>query len=512
MKHGSRALGLLGLMVLGMMAFGAGGAQAQLPGESKAGAFLINLGVALLATFTGEQFGEFSLLLVPVRGIEIKCSISHFNEGKINTRFDASAKVEFLECKTFTHGGKIHETCKIKGSSLEKGATIIIKALILPVSHGGQNFVLFEPLEGTSFTTISFEAGKFCPVPLSNPVSGAFVALVHGGVESTLLFSEAFQLLTGDKVNFGAVPAYIQGSMSLELTGAHLGQKLGVGELTHQEKLEHEAQLIHSAELVHKGQLEHTAKLAHEIKLALELKHLEHTHELEVLAHEAKLALEKEHLAHGHELLNLEHEAKLPSGSLPESTKVGNFLVNLGNALLATVSASQIGEGYILVAGRGLEFTCASFHVTEGKINTAADAVGKVIFLGCASYSHETGELLPCELKTAGTITAEALILPIVHGGDTFLLFEPIEGATNLTIISYKSGTGCVLPLNNAVSGSLVAKVDSAGAIKQLILFNENIQLLTADKLTFGTFPSYVIGHAQVELTGSHAGQKLGIH
>jgi hypothetical protein len=197
---------------------------------------------------------------------------------------------------------------------------------------------------------------------------------------------------------------------------------------------------------------------------------------------------------------------------LPGASSAGTFLINLGSALLATVTGKQLGTGFLLVAARDLKIECSSFDIEEGKINTSTDAQGKVVFLGCISKNHAGVTLADCQLKELETIRASALILPILHGGLTYVLFEPIPPATIFATPSYKAGTPCTLPLNNPVTGAVTALVKTLDAVVQPLLFSEAIQLLTGDKLAFGGFPAYINAEADVELTAPHAGQKLGIH
>lgn len=199
-------------------------------------------------------------------------------------------------------------------------------------------------------------------------------------------------------------------------------------------------------------------------------------------------------------------------GQLPGESKVGEFLVNLGPVLLVTATASQLGTGFLLVAGRDLKLECTSFDITAGKLNSSTDAAIEAVFLGCLAFSHAGVHLKDCQLKELETIRASTLVLPILHGGLTYALLEPVPPATTFATITYKSGTACTLPLNNPVAGSITALIKTLDAVKQPILFSEAIQLLTGDKLAFGGFPAYLNAEADVELSGEHLGQKLGIH
>ena len=200
---------------------------------------------------------------------------------------------------------------------------------------------------------------------------------------------------------------------------------------------------------------------------------------------------------------------------LPGLSTLGSITIGpeLKEASLHNVTGRQINAGSLLVKNRDLKIECQSLHVEEGKINSKTDGAGKVTFLKCLSFSLSTGtHLKDCQFKTLETITASALILPILHNNLTYLLFEPLVPGTPFTTVSYKEGTPCTLPLNNPVTGSVTALVDALEAVKQLILFSEAIQLLTGDKLAFGGNPAYIDGHAEIELLAPDAGQELGIH
>ncbi|HWN08232.1 MAG TPA: hypothetical protein VNO50_02990 [Pyrinomonadaceae bacterium] len=197
----------------------------------------------------------------------------------------------------------------------------------------------------------------------------------------------------------------------------------------------------------------------------------------------------------------------------PATNSPGEFLVNLGSALLATFIGEQLGKGYLLVQARDLKIECTGFDLTNGKINSSTDASAEAIFLGCVLLTHAGLPLEGCEFKELGIIKSSYLVLPILHGGVNYLLFEPLTG-TNFTVISFKAGQGCILPLNNPKTGSIVAKVGALDAVVQTITFGEAIQLLVGDVVKYGALnnTAYLTGTVHISLLGSHFGQKLGIH
>jgi hypothetical protein len=193
--------------------------------------------------------------------------------------------------------------------------------------------------------------------------------------------------------------------------------------------------------------------------------------------------------------------------------QLGQYLVNLGSALLATFQGWQVGGGLLTVKARDLKLECAALSVSEGKINSSTDASGKVEFTGCVSYSLSTGvKLADCQLKTLETITASFLALPSLVSPETYVLFESIPPATVFATISYKSGTACTLPLNNPVTGSVVMRIPFLDLYAQTGEFHPKNQELTGDKLSFGGFTAFLQGSVWTELLGTHFGQKIGIH
>ncbi len=237
--------------------------------------------------------------------------------------------------------------------------------------------------------------------------------------------------------------------------------------------------------------------------------------------------------AQTHEELLKAHMAHNKSGGLlnpnplaHQKEPLGQFLVNLGAALLATIVAALEGTRVLLIAGRSLEVRCTGLGLIGAKIDSSTDALGEVQFTGCKVFDHKTLNELPnCQLKELETIRMAFSVLPMRHGGEAFLLFEGralthqegleagLEGGLPpFAFVSFKPGIGCTLPLNNPVSGKFVALVGALDAVTQSISLSEGIQLLLGALLNFGGFPAYYTAKVTVELSGAHAGQKLGIH
>ncbi|HWM55824.1 MAG TPA: hypothetical protein VNO20_10600 [Solirubrobacterales bacterium] len=201
-------------------------------------------------------------------------------------------------------------------------------------------------------------------------------------------------------------------------------------------------------------------------------------------------------------------------GQLPGGSTLGEFLVNLGTPIKNAATGVQLEIGYLLVEARDLKIECETLKVDFGAITNLTDGTTEVRFLGCVVNNHEGNPITGCEFKELGTVKAAALVLPKVHNGERFLLFKPLEGVTNLAVVSFKGGQGCILPLNNPVTGSVVAKVtgNELNATTQPILFNETNQLLSGDVLKYGSLANtaYLDGTGHVKLSDPES--KLGIH
>jgi hypothetical protein len=226
-KHGIRSLALAAMAALGVMAFGTGGAQAQapeLPGKSTAGSFSVNLATPSGQALVGEQLGA-GYLLIQARDLKIECQKGIATSGAISNATSAQVTITFEGCIANNHKGE-----PLKGCQLKELETIKASALALPIVHGGERFLLFEPLVGSVYTILTFKSETVCALPLTSPVSGSAVAKVEGGLEGeaqTIVFSETIQLLSGDVLKYGAFvnTAYLNGIADIELEG---GGKLGV--------------------------------------------------------------------------------------------------------------------------------------------------------------------------------------------------------------------------------------------------------------------------------------------
>ena len=229
MRHAEQATRIFGLSLLaalGLMALSTVAAQAEnLTNGGVAGQYRV-LGAAPLVneTYLENQEGTWKLL-VAGRGLDIKCSSGHA-KGAFQSETQVLATLMFQECLVLEHNTTNHITnCEV----LDK--TINAVVLVLPRLHGGKLYLLFEGDPASQPLATIVIHGAMCPLPLSNPLKGSFVAEIDPNEEVVLpllLFSEAIQKLLGDKLQFGAFEGFIAASSLLELTGAHKGCKFGV--------------------------------------------------------------------------------------------------------------------------------------------------------------------------------------------------------------------------------------------------------------------------------------------
>lgn len=194
---------------------------------------------------------------------------------------------------------------------------------------------------------------------------------------------------------------------------------------------------------------------------------------------------------------------------LTDGGKAGSFTI-LGSAALvpgATFTGAQVGASKLLVPGRNLTIECKKGAFLEGKFLNSTEALTKVLLLECRALvlSKETEEVAGCFITNGKDITATAIILARLHGGELFLLIHPEPGQP-LTHVTFEPNKGCALPLLNVVSGLTSALDDSPTAISHLLLFSQAIQALLGVKLLFGGFESFIDSHWTASLTGIHLG------
>jgi hypothetical protein len=181
----------------------------------------------------------------------------------------------------------------------------------------------------------------------------------------------------------------------------------------------------------------------------------------------------------------------------------------------ATFTGTFASTTRIIVPARSAEASCTSGHVEEGK------AYGTVLhltfkFLGCHAYNiqdvaHtypllEGGKELPCTIPN-GTVEMKLRAVPVLHNGETFLLFEPLltgakeEKTIPVTLIEFE-GESCPLPKDVLITGTFVGLPLQLNTASQLLSFTPTITLLfqeanlPGDKLLFGKNEVYLEAHA----------------
>lgn len=194
---------------------------------------------------------------------------------------------------------------------------------------------------------------------------------------------------------------------------------------------------------------------------------------------------------------------------LTDGGKAGSFQISKGGALLATLTGKSEGHIRILEPGRNLTILCSKLEFLEGEILSSEAALVKILYLECIAllFSKESVEI-PCKLVGGGILT-QLRALAKTHEGNPYILLE--GDPTTIGVIQYESGTGCPLPLNNSIVGSVIGEVTPGEGVSRLIQFKEPIQKLFQDKINYGTLELILDANIVLELTGAHAGQSWGI-
>jgi hypothetical protein len=200
-------------------------------------------------------------------------------------------------------------------------------------------------------------------------------------------------------------------------------------------------------------------------------------------------------------------QAALPGESTPGEFKVLNAAINLA----VTFKGEEELPTTFLIPGRNIDIICSEGITEEGKFISKKEGLAKLLYGGCEVFEHNTLKKSPCHVAPSLDITLKAIFLPILHGKKLFVLLEP-DGSTVFGVVTFKSGTGCVLPLSTKIEGSISAEVEEGEGVTRLLEFDEAIQKLTGDVFKFGAFEMYIkFSGLVIELTGNHAGCKWGI-
>lgn len=222
-RNGLKAIGLSFLAVLGLMAFMAGGAQANWLAELEAGKELKALTTNETVAASAHTVGK---LAVAAKKIEFRCTTLASSGLKlVASSVTAEGKVSFTGCKAFSPIGSETEqkNCKPVEPIVAGG-----KALV--VLHETKNFVLFEPeTTGGVFTTV--EVPELCALTETSKVTGSLVAecltfatLAKSdckvGEVTHLIQPTPAGLFPADVLKFGASEATLAGVAATKLSGA----------------------------------------------------------------------------------------------------------------------------------------------------------------------------------------------------------------------------------------------------------------------------------------------------
>jgi uncharacterized cupredoxin-like copper-binding protein len=184
--------------------------------------------------------------------------------------------------------------------------------------------------------------------------------------------------------------------------------------------------------------------------------------------------------------------------------------------LLATVTGKlETGTTALLLSpGRNLTIHCSGLVVNSGALETTTLAHGEVTFSSCTVKAHK-GEEIECTVDQP--IVAKAEIKPNLHlekekTTKLFVTAEPLENlATGIFTKITLKGAFCPIAATYNITGKVSAEVTANDAVVNLITATEAFSKLVGDTLRFGAFEAFLIGKAELELTGAHVGFKFGV-
>jgi hypothetical protein len=211
-----RVFGLSILSALSLMAMFVVSAQASEFWVGKTGSFL-------LATATGAQVGS-GKLLVEKRGITITCETGVVTSGALETKTSGKGTAEFSKCTVLN----FVDNKELTACSVDQ--PIKAEATLLPGEHPGaaNKRVIAEPV-GELFTTVKV-TGEACASKGTYPIKGFVSAEIteNGKIVNKVVASRTYSELVKDSLSFGAFPAFIDATATVELTGVHKGIAFGV--------------------------------------------------------------------------------------------------------------------------------------------------------------------------------------------------------------------------------------------------------------------------------------------
>lgn len=223
-----KALGL-SAMVLGLMAFSAGSAQAETGANWMLNGSNVTAGLLPSIDITNLDGGSV-LLATKIAGASViyECTAAKLigakleTEGKITNGF----KVKFTGCETFLNL-TLSALCVPKSAGQANGTveTLALKGLMQ--LHSSEPVVKIEPKEGANLAVFTHE--EECSLPENVPLRGYLVlkdSKTEGDIELVAhLIAEhklTYMYVLSDTPEHAAIMA---GSANVVLTGAHAGLK-----------------------------------------------------------------------------------------------------------------------------------------------------------------------------------------------------------------------------------------------------------------------------------------------
>ena len=166
--------------------------------------------------------GTEFLILVPAMSLIIHCNNLQVVDGLLFATNVAHATLSWTGCATL-QGGKTSPGCK-------PSEPWEAKAIIKPILHNGEIYLLFSPLEaGKNLAVVKFNE-EACALPSENPVRTSFVMECYKGVlvlddckvakvTHTLKFAPK-ALFGGDTLTWGLNPMEVHGEFEFFMLGA----------------------------------------------------------------------------------------------------------------------------------------------------------------------------------------------------------------------------------------------------------------------------------------------------
>jgi hypothetical protein len=222
----ARALGLSLVVVLGLMALGASGAQGNWLILHNGGTSEAKVSVVVSAQSEGN------IKVADAFTTEILCSTFAAQELVLTEKSTSgSGKVKFSGCKTW-QSGKQQANCKPVEPIVAGGETHL-------VLHNGKNYLLYLPTSGKSFAVVEF--GELCALGEEVVVTGDLTfECGHLNPPGTWLFLDCSghqvthlvrpvvpQSLFAAGIKFGANSATLSGIAAVSLSGLFLGDAWG---------------------------------------------------------------------------------------------------------------------------------------------------------------------------------------------------------------------------------------------------------------------------------------------